>query len=182
MAHVDLRAESKRRWAAHLESAPDEPTGGALFNRANPLADAGRGSEFVQPYERTKDRGKGGFSNLRGDVDFLARNNKFVGYVDEADKQKRLEYFKNASKGAEFRQSRYLPVYGNDFTSKRPSSHRKYRIPATSVVNKVSDYGWFFGCCGWKLTAVCVRNSNIRRLEPICPSAVLHAGPIHLVG
>ena len=41
---------------------------------------------------------------------------------------------------------------GRDFTS-LPDRHRwKYRIPSTSVVNKVGDCKLFL-CCGWRLTA-----------------------------
>ena len=45
-----------------------------------------------------------------------------------------------------------MPVSGKDWTGVRIASVYKYRIPNTSVVNKVGDLRALL-CCGYRLTA-----------------------------
>lgn len=149
---ADIRLLNKQRWAAHvaareqqgvpLEPRPTAPTAGALFNRPNPLnADH---SAFVNPYVRSEDR----FVEKRGEVMFMDPSGKVHTFRPEKSERLVRDW-----RSPEQNPSRYVPVYGHDFTSLSARSHGKYRIPATSVVNKVGDLK-LFCCVGWRLTAV----------------------------
>ena len=69
---------------------------------------------------------------------------------------------------------RYVPVYEDDMSIPIDSSE-KYRIPYTSVVNKVGDCKLFF-CCGWRLTAAQVRRRIPARSE-LTRVSVLRGAP-----
>jgi hypothetical protein len=143
---ADLKLLSKERWEAHVEAQAMEaaktgaafepppmptPTAGALFNRPNPRDENG---EFVLPYVRSRD-------------EFVEFRNERM-WVDEDG-----HHSGRPEKPKEWQQNRkYVPVSGKDWTGVRIASHMKYRIPNTSVVNKVGDVKSFL-CCGYRLTA-----------------------------
>ena len=124
-------------------------TAGALFNRPNPLNKDH--SSYVNPYVRSEDR----FVEKRGDVDFVDPSGRIQTFGKQKQEQLLKEWLTDKN------QKRYVPVYGQDWTSVNPTSHRKYRIPATSVVNKVGDLK-LFCCLGWRLTAVRASSLELR--------------------
>ncbi len=142
----DLKLLNAGRWQAHVEAQEAEaaktgavfeaqkmptPTAGALFNRPNPRDEEGN---FVLPYVRTRDE----FVPFRGERMFV--DNK--GY-----------HIEKPEDSSEWQNNRkYVPVSGKDFSSVNASSVLKYRIPNTSVVNKVGDIKLLL-CCGYRLTA-----------------------------
>ena len=148
----DLKLLSRERWQAHVAAQGGEagaavggatmaltppqppmpaPTAGALFNRPNPMNEAG---EFVLPYVR----GRNKFVDFRGEQHWVDKN----GFAIDTPKE-----------GKNWQSNRrYVPVSGKDWTSLKISSVYKYRIPNTSVVNKVGDIKSFL-CCGYRLTA-----------------------------
>lgn len=150
---ASLRLLNKERWEAQLKE--QQSTGNHLFNRPNPF-DQGRG-EFVQPYVRTKhpDRDGHRLSKMRGTVNWVNQDGKYVS-------NKKYATFKDPAQGGNPKgglrvdpddRLKYVPVY-EDSMSIPIDASEKYRIPYTSVVNKVGDCKLFF-CCGWRLTAVC---------------------------
>jgi len=155
----DLKLLSRERWEAHVAAQAAEgtrvggapapapqplqplqplqpalmpaPTAGALFNRPNPMNEAG---EFVLPYVRARNK----FVDFRGEQHWVDKN----GFAIDTPKE-----------GKNWQANRrYVPVSGKDWTSVKVSSVFKYRIPNTSVVNKVGDIKSFL-CCGYRLTA-----------------------------
>ncbi len=147
----DLKLLSRERWEAHVAAqggqadaavggatmAPSRPapmpapTAGALFNRPNPMNEEG---EFVLPYVRSRNK----FVDFRGEQHWVDKN----GFAIDTPKE-----------GKNWQSNRrYVPVSGKDWTSVKISSVYKYRIPNTSVVNKVGDIKSFL-CCGYRLTA-----------------------------
>ena len=147
----DLKLLSRERWEAHVAAQAAEgtrigvamtpqaslqpsmpaPTAGALFNRPNPMNEAG---EFVLPYVRSRNK----FVDFRGEQHWVDKN----GFAIDTPKE-----------GKNWQSNRrYVPVSGKDWTSLKVSSVYKYRIPNTSVVNKVGDVKSFL-CCGYRLTA-----------------------------
>ena len=156
---ADIKALNKQRWDEQVAASADgasapasTPTGGALFNRPNPLN--GDHSKFVEPYVRSSDR----FLEMRGEARFLGPDGEMRSFA----KEKRERIVQNW-RDNELNPRKYVPVYGHDFTSVRVDSRRKYRIPGTSVVNKVGDCK-LFCCCGWRLTAV--RTTRMRTPHP----------------
>ena len=143
---ADLKLLSKERWEAHVEAQATEaaktgaafevppmptPTAGALFNRPNPRDAKG---EFVLPYVRSRDE----FAPFRNERMFVDADGF---HVERPENPK------------DWQQTRkYVPVSGKDWSGVRIASHMKYRIPNTSVVNKVGDIKSFL-CCGYRLTA-----------------------------
>ena len=143
---ADLKLLSKERWEAHVEAQAAEaaktgaafeappmptPTAGALFNRPNPRDEKG---EFVLPYVRSRDE----FAPFRNERMWVDAD----GFHTERPENPK-----------DWQQTRkYVPVSGKDWTGVRIASHMKYRIPNTSVVNKVGDIKSFL-CCGYRLTA-----------------------------
>ena len=143
---ADLKLLSKERWNAHVEAqqalaakAGDAfqpgpmptPTAGALFNRPNPRDANG---EFVLPYVRSRDE----FVKFRNERMWVDADGF---HVERPENPK------------DWQQTRkYVPVSGKDWSGVRIASHMKYRIPNTSVVNKVGDIKSFL-CCGYRLTA-----------------------------
>lgn len=147
----DLKLLSRERWEAHVAAQAAEgtrigvtttpqalsrppmpaPTAGALFNRPNPMNEDG---EFVLPYVRSRNK----FVDFRGEQHWVDKN----GFAIDTPKE-----------GKNWQSNRrYVPVSGKDWTSLKVSSVYKYRIPNTSVVNKVGDIKSFL-CCGYRLTA-----------------------------
>tara|TARA_B110000902_G_scaffold11043_1_gene13275 strand:+ start:1780 stop:2940 length:1161 start_codon:yes stop_codon:yes gene_type:complete len=148
MASREMRLLNRRRWDAHIaareaQGIPLEHTGGALFNRSNPI---GPNGNFQDPYVRTNDAGNR-YIQKRGKLVFVDRSGRPQPGPD--DEERRIELMKEWQKPG----SAYVPVYGYDFTSVHVASHRKYRIPNTSVVNKVGDLR-LICCCNMRLTAV----------------------------
>ena len=143
---ADLKLLSKERWNAHVEAQQalaaktgaafepgpmPTPTAGALFNRPNPRDANG---EFVLPYVRSRDK----FAPFRNERMWVDADGF---HVERPENPK------------DWQQTRkYVPVSGKDWTGVRIASHMKYRIPNTSVVNKVGDIKSFL-CCGYRLTA-----------------------------
>jgi len=143
---ADLKLLSKERWEAHVEAQATEaaktgaafeappmptPTAGALFNRPNPRDAKG---EFVLPYVRSRDE----FAPFRNERMWVDADGF---HVERPENPK------------DWQQTRkYVPVSGKDWSGVRIASHMKYRIPNTSVVNKVGDIKSFL-CCGYRLTA-----------------------------
>jgi len=161
---ADIKALNKERWEAQVAAGDDAPapsaaasTGGALFNRPNPLN--GDHSKFVNPYVRSSDR----FLEMRGEARFLGPDGEMRSFA----KEKRERIVQNW-RDETLNPRKYVPVYGHDFTSVRVDSRRKYRIPGTSVVNKVGDCK-LFCCCGWRLTAV--RTTRMRAPTAIAPAS-----------
>ncbi len=113
------------------ECTTPAPTAGALFNRPNPRDESGN---QVFPYVRSRDE----FVPFRGQRLWVNSNGYHVQRPDNSD-----EWQTN-------RES--VPVDGKDWTGVRLASVDKYRIPNTSVVNKVGDFKMFL-CCGYRLTA-----------------------------
>ena len=163
---ADLKLLSKERWDAHVDAQATEaaktgaafepgpmptPTAGALFNRPNPRDANG---EFVLPYVRERDE----FVNFRNERMWVNENGYHTGRPETPK---------------DWQQTRkYVPVSGKDWTGVRIASHFKYRIPPTSVVNKVGDLKSFL-CCGYRLTAA--QWSTLRSpLEPHAPSCTRH--------
>ena len=154
--HVaSLKLLNKQRWEAQLRQ--QELTSNHLFNRPNPFYQgedkAKNDGRFVQPYVRTKhpDRDGRRLSELRGRLDYVDQNGdpvdrKTFERLRDGEKPNRLKYDKE-------NKLRYVPVYGHDDPlALAPDSRYKYRIPHTSVVNKVGDCKLCF-CWGWRLTA-----------------------------
>lgn len=148
---AEMRLLNRKRWDAHVaareaQGIPLEPTGGALFNRSNPL---GPNGNFQNPYVRTNDPDKR-YVEKRGKLVFVDK----LGRPQQGPKteEERIELMRNWQDNQRNSKS-YVPVYGYDFTSVNVASHRKYRIPNTSVVNKVGDLR-LICCCNMRLTAV----------------------------
>lgn len=150
---ASLRLLNKERWDAQLKE--QQSTGNHLFNRPNPFYQGDSESnkaKFVQPYVRTKhpDRNGNRLGPMRGTVHWVNQDGKLV------DDEK-LSRFKRENPDGALRLENgngrlaYLPVYEDDMSIPIDSGE-KYRIPYTSVVNKVGDCKLFF-CCGWRLTA-----------------------------
>ena len=144
---ASLRLLNKERWEAQLKE--QQSTGNHLFNRPNPF-DQGS-DQFVQPYVRTKhpDRDGNRLSKMRGTVNWVNKDGKYV-----SDKKYATFKDDNAKGGLRVdpaNRLKYVPVY-EDSMSIPIDASEKYRIPYTSVVNKVGDCKLFF-CCGWRLTA-----------------------------
>lgn len=150
---ASLRLLNKERWEAQLKE--QQSTGNHLFNRPNPFFQGdpnAKAAKFVKPYVRTKhpDRNGDRLGPMRGTVHWVNENGKLVN--DE-----KLSRFKRENPDGALRFEngtgplRYVPVYEDDMSIPIDSSE-KYRIPYTSVVNKVGDCKLFF-CCGWRLTA-----------------------------
>ena len=144
---ASLRLLNKERWEAQLKE--QQSTGNHLFNRPNPF-DQGS-DQFVQPYVRTKhpDRDGNRLGKMRGTVNWVNKDGKYV-----SDKKYATFKDDNAKGGLRVdpaNRLRYVPVY-EDSMSIPIDASEKYRIPYTSVVNKVGDCKLFF-CCGWRLTA-----------------------------
>lgn len=168
---ADLKLLSKERWEAHVEAQATEaaktgatfepppmptPTAGALFNRPNPRDANG---DFVQPYVRSRDE----FVPFRGERMFVDADGFHTERPEEPKDWKTTRA--------------YVPVSGNDWTGVRIASNLKYRIPATSVVNKVGDVKSFL-CCGYRLTAAQWRTNS--PLEPhalVARTIVAHGAP-----
>ena len=152
---ASLKMLNKERWEAQVQQ--QELTGNHLFNRPNPFYQGddpdANDARFVQPYVRTKhpDRDGKRLDPKRGRVHYVDARGTFVGErrfneLNARERPDELDYDKQG-------RLRYVPVYGQDPLALAPDSRRKYRIPHTSVVNKVGDCKLFF-CCGWRLTAV----------------------------
>lgn len=146
---AEMRLLNRKRWDAHVaareaQGIPLEPTGGALFNRSNPV---GPNGNFQDPYVRTNKPGKR-YVEKRGKLTFVDKHGR-PQPVDEKDREKMMLNWQSDQANPR----RYVPVYGYDFTSVNVASHRKYRIPNTSVVNKVGDLR-LICCCNMRLTAV----------------------------
>lgn len=136
---AELKLLNQKRWEAHTpneahtDAMEAQPTAGVLFNRPNPLYKDG--DEYQKPYVRNLNHGKGGYKEMRGKLRWIDGNGRWV--TDE----------KKLDKG-----TRYLEVSGYTWwNSLKPNSRRKYRIPRTSVVNKVGDLKCCF--CGPRMTA-----------------------------
>jgi hypothetical protein len=147
----NLKALNTDRWKAHaqghadaaagddardrdqlLSSATTTPTGGALFNLANPTNDG----EFVKPYIRNSD----------------AQAVRYRGELIWIDPKTYERVPMPANGGRDWMRTReVVPSSGDDWTSVRLSSVHKYRIPSTSVTRKQGDCQ-LLGCCGWRLT------------------------------
>jgi hypothetical protein len=154
MAHIaSLKLLNKERWEAQVKQ--QQETGNHLFNRANPFSQGsdGKNAGYVQPYVRTKhpDRDGRRLDPLRGRVEYVGPDGKFLHGEERQLARNRPDEQKNQL-GYDKNKLKYVPVYGHDALSERPSSRYKYRIPHDSVVNKVGDCKLFF-CCGWRLTA-----------------------------
>lgn len=166
-----LQLLNKQRWEAHKQQHEEEtgvpmsktmmtqqlpnpvPTAGALFNRPNPLRKDGT---FNNPYVRAANDGNGAYDKqMRGKLMFLGPDGQWVKPEDPEQLEKWRKSDGIASHEA-------VPVYGYDWwTSLKPNSHRKYRIPRTSVVNKVGDLR-IFCYKGWRLTAVRCFKHDVR--------------------
>jgi len=118
----DLKLLSRERWQAHVAAQGGEagaavggatmaltppqppmpaPTAGALFNRPNPMNEAG---EFVLPYVR----GRNKFVDFRGEQHWVDKN----GFAIDTPKE-----------GKNWQSNRrYVPVSGKDWTSLKISS------------------------------------------------------------
>jgi hypothetical protein len=149
----DLRALNTDRWKAHAQSRTDAvaeddardrdqllthvaiaPTGGALFNLANPTNDG----EFVKPFIRDLDK----------------QADRFRGELVWIDPKTYERVQMPAGGGKDWMRTRTaVPSSGDDWTSVPLGSVHKYRIPTTSVTRKQGDCQ-LFACCGWRLTAV----------------------------
>ena len=172
---ASLRLLNKERWEAQLKE--QQSTGNHLFNRPNPFDQGARdsnGAGFVQPYVRTKhpDRDGHRLSKMRGTVNWVNEDGKYVS-------EKKYATFKDPAQGGNPKgglrvdpsnRLKYVPVY-EDSMSIPIDASEKYRIPYTSVVNKVGDCKLFF-CCGWRLTAV--RAATRTTGVPIAAERVAH--------
>lgn len=151
---ASLKLLNKQRWEAQLQQ--QQATGNHLFNRPNPFYQgddpAANDSRFVQPYVRTRhpDRDGKRLAPKRGRVHYVDARGEWVDEetYDALQRREKPDHLDYNQKN----QLRYVPVYGQDPLALAPDSRRKYRIPHTSVVNKVGDCKLFF-CCGWRLTA-----------------------------
>ena len=151
---VALRLLNKQRWDEQLKS--QQETGNHLFNRPNPFYQGEKGKNdggYVHPYVRTKhpDRDGNRLAEMRGTVHWVRPDGELVDdrkYAEllEKDKDGKLKY--SGNKGS----LQYVPITGIDRMSVPIDSSEKYRIPHTSVVNKVGDCKLCF-CFGWRLTA-----------------------------
>jgi hypothetical protein len=163
----DVRLLNQQRWASHMEAQQQRgaatatpwgkqqqpravPTAGALFNRPNPIAHdhAKGGNEYVtHPYNRRMDR----FLPLRGDKKAITADGKIVKY-DEVDNPKDRAQMDPRNWSRED-SHKIMPIYGHDVFSVNPASVNKFRIPNTSVVNKIGDLRMPFCCWGVRMTA-----------------------------
>ena len=177
---ADVRLLNQQRWASHVAAQQEStaaqqqgtaatpwgmqqkrsvPTAGALFNRPNPIAhDHERGgNEYVtHPYNRKLDK----FLPRRGEKRAIRPDGTYMNDYDENDDAQRAQLdprnwnrkgtVKDTRDGE---QVRIMPVYGSDVFSVNPASVHKFRIPNTSVVNKIGDLRVPFCCWGIRLTA-----------------------------
>ena len=149
MAHRldDLKMLNAGRWKAQVDAQANggdgtrdsdrliTPTGGSLFNLPNPTHDG----EFVKPYVRQRD----------------AQADKFRGEMMWIDPSTYERVNMPPGGGKDWMTSRVaVPTSGDDWTSVQLGSTLKYRIPPTSVTRKMGDCKFFFGFCGWRLSAV----------------------------
>ena len=177
---ADIKLLNQRRWQEHVRAqqtpqqqqlgaralgvAPGRatvPTAGALFNRPNPVGydHENQNKEFnTLPYNRERDAflpSRGERWAIRPDGSYqhhLSRAEKkvFLGEVGEGTSWERNKHRLNPrTKEME----KLMPVYGVDVTSVNHASYRKYRIPNTSVVNKVGDVRVPCICWGVRMTA-----------------------------
>lgn len=190
MAHAtrvaDMRRLNRQRWDAHVRARDraesgggayasvrrslDEraaPTGGALFNRPNPRDAEGN---YTNPYVRAD----GVFVAKRGELVYVGPRGNHV-TVSEDDRKRLAD---GGWQDEKQNQDHLVPVYGADVTSVNPASHRKYRIPPESVVNKVGDCKLFL-CCFWRLTAV--RTPTARAQRACSRANAAPAGAMDLV-
>ena len=119
-----------------IESGPPTPApvGGSLFNLPNPM----HNGEFVKPYIRKRD----------------AQADKFRGEMMWIDPKTFERVDMPPGGGKDWMTSRVaVPTSGDDWTSVQLGSTLKYRIPPTSVTRKMGDCKFFFGLCGWRLSA-----------------------------
>ena len=176
---ADIKLLNQRRWQEHVRAqqtpqpqqlgaralgvAPARatvPTAGALFNRPNPVGydHENQNKEFnTLPYNRERDQflpSRGERWAIRPDGSYqhdLTREEKreFLGEIGE-NKWERNKFRWNPRT---MEREKLMPVYGVDFTSVNHASYRKYRIPNTSVVNKVGDVRVPCICWGVRMTA-----------------------------
>ena len=161
---ADVRLLNRQRWASHMaaqESATTPwgntnqqkrsvPTAGALFNRPNPIAhDHERGGrEYVtHPYNRKMDK----FLPRRGEKRAIRPDGTYMNDYDETDPEQRAQL--DPRGWDRDGNVKIMPVYGSDVFSVNPASVHKFRIPNTSVVNKIGDLRVPFCCWGIRLTA-----------------------------
>jgi len=169
---ADVRLLNQQRWASHIAAQQQGatpwgaqpqpravvPTAGALFNRPNPIAhDHERGgNEYVtRPYNRRLDK----FLPRRGEKRAIRPDGTYMNKYDETIDESHLDprnWKRDATVNDPERpgeQTRIMPVYGSDVFAVNPASVHKFRIPNTSVVNKIGDLRVPFCCWGIRLTA-----------------------------
>ena len=164
---ADVRLLNQQRWASHVAAQQQQqgaaatpwgmqpqpravPTAGALFNRPNPIAhDHERGGrEYVtHPYDRQRDK----FLPRRGEKRAIRPDGSYKNDYDEEDDAQRAQL--NPREWDRDNPLKIMPVYGSDVFSVNPASVHKFRIPNTSVVNKIGDLRVPFCCWGIRLTA-----------------------------
>ena len=139
-------------WGVTAPAHAVVPTAGSLFNRPNPIAyDHERdGREYyTNPYNRKLDQ----FLKRRGEKRAIKPDGTYVLNYDERD-QEQAKQMGERSWDRDNQKHRFMPVYGSDMTSINQADARKFRIPNTSVVNKVGDLKVPFCCWGIRMTAV----------------------------
>ena len=138
-------------WGVTAPAHAAVPTAGSLFNRPNPIAyDHERdGREYyTNPYNRKLDR----FLMRRGEKRAIRPDGTYVLNYNEADAEQAGQ-MNERMWDRDNTKHRFMPVYGSDLTSVNEADPRKFRIPNTSVVNKVGDLKVPFCCWGIRLTA-----------------------------
>ena len=177
--HVRAQQQGRGTTGAAPPAMP-MPTAGALFNRPNPVAynhnDQNK-EHTVNPYNRERDE----FLPLRGERWAIRPDGSYKRTIEEKDEVllDELTWKRNAGRwqyekmrvknpdgsyerdaNGDFKltkrpsqHNKYMPVYGVDWTSVNHASIRKYRIPNTSVVNKVGDWRVPCVCWGVRMTA-----------------------------
>ena len=162
---ADVRLLNQQRWASHVAAQQQGaaatpwgtqpqpravPTAGALFNRPNPIAhDHERGGrEYVtHPYDRQRDK----FLPRRGEKRAIRPDGTYMNDYNESDPEQRAQL--DPRGWDRDGNLKIMPVYGSDIFSVNPASVHKFRIPNTSVVNKIGDLRVPFCCWGIRLTA-----------------------------
>lgn len=177
---ADIKLLNQRRWQEHVRAqqtpqpqqlgaralgvAPARatvPTAGSLFNRPNPVGydHENKNKEYnTLPYNRERDQflpSRGERWAIRPDGSYQhnlkkPEKNVFLGEVGDGTSWERNKQRRDPRTGE---LEKLMPVYGVDITSVNHASYRKYRIPNTSVVNKVGDVRVPCICWGVRMTA-----------------------------
>ena len=156
----DVRELNQKRWREQVKSQKEVATAGSLFNRPNPIEHDATDPEVpgkervTRPYNRARDV----FLKPRGEKRAITPGGEY--FRPDPAKPDHMAQFDGRSwkrdrevKDSQNRDVRFMPVSGADWTSVKEDSVRKFRIPNTSVVNKVGDIRVPFCCVGTRMTA-----------------------------